>query len=641
MRLTNVAGFKNIDEYVAYKIKGYEEQEKNFKTLFFYMFSEKENIMAESSDGYRIKKITYGECHNKICEIAPNFEEALSFAPKGSIVGLYMNNSLEWIQTFWALLMVGYRPLLLNARLDWGTLEKTISDHGVAAVVSDGKTFSVKTVLATDIFSMQSTQRTSSCDWGDEVLFMSSGTSTSVKLCAYTGENFFYQICDSANIIQKCPQMKKHYEGELKILTLLPFYHVFGFIAVYLWFGFFSRTFVFLKDLHPQTLLNTVRKHKVTHIFAVPLVWETVYKEAMRKIKARGGKTYKKFQKALTLVSKTQGLGTFLSNIAFKEIRENLFGDSICFLITGGSAISPEALRFFNGIGYHMANGYGMTEVGITSVDIAMKRKKRNLGSVGRPFQCTQYSISSSGELQVKGKTMASRIVCGGEERITNFDEWFNTHDLAQEKANGYYLLGREDDLIVCKNGENLNPEIIEKSLKLKNADGVCLFADEKGEPTLLVSVIGCYSGEKLKAVYAEAVRGLQAAKAQDEVKNILLTTDKLLQDNDFKVSRKKIAKRYAANSFTIVDPNGTEEHAELLLSVLEKEICACFAQALQIDISEVNPSSDFFADLGGSSLDYFALVDLIKDRFGVELAIDEDKKLSSVSDFHQYIKNC
>jgi acyl carrier protein len=133
----------------------------------------------------------------------------------------------------------------------------------------------------------------------------------------------------------------------------------------------------------------------------------------------------------------------------------------------------------------------------------------------------------------------------------------------------------------------------------------------------------------------------LQAAKAQDEVKNILLTTDKLLQDNDFKVSRKKIAKRYAANSFTIVDPNGTEEHAELLLSVLEKEICACFAQALQIDISEVNPSSDFFADLGGSSLDYFALVDLIKDRFGVELAIDEDKKLSSVSDFHQYIKNC
>ena len=93
MKLRNIAGFKNIDEYVAHKIKGYQEQEKNFQTLFSFMFSQRENIMAEISDGYRIKKITYGQCYDAICKVAPSFEEALSFVEKGSIVG----SMRDWI----------------------------------------------------------------------------------------------------------------------------------------------------------------------------------------------------------------------------------------------------------------------------------------------------------------------------------------------------------------------------------------------------------------------------------------------------------------------------------------------------------------------------------------------------------------
>jgi hypothetical protein len=31
--------------------------------------------------------------------------------------------------------------------------------------------------------------------WADEIIFMSSGTSDNVKLCFYTGENLFYQVC--------------------------------------------------------------------------------------------------------------------------------------------------------------------------------------------------------------------------------------------------------------------------------------------------------------------------------------------------------------------------------------------------------------------------------------------------------------
>ncbi len=639
MKLKNIAGFHSIDDYARDKLARYDRQEKNFETLFSYMFSERENIMAEISDGYRIKKITYGECADKIVSIVPAVEKMLSVAPKGSIVGLYMANSIEWIELFWAILRAGYNPLLMNSRLNADVLENVLQEYGVAAVVSDGKTFCVPTVNAADAFKGQAEPQTENAVWGTEVLFMTSGTSDNIKLCAYTGENFYYQICDSVNIITKCPQMKKHYEGELKILALLPFYHVFGFIAVYMWFGFFSRTLVFLKDLTPQTLLNTVQKHKVTHIFAVPLVWETVYKKALQKIRSREAKTYKKFQKAMAFVSKHEKLGSLLSKMAFKEVREGLFGDSICFLITGGSGISQEALAFFNGIGYHMANGYGMSEIGITSVDISMKRKELNKGSVGAPFGGTQYSVSKDGELLVKGKTMASRIMQKGEVKITDFDEWFNTRDLAKEESGKYYLQGREDDLIVCKNGEKINPELLEGKLQIKNADGVCLFTDGKGTPTLLVSVTGCFSAEGFRETYDSAVAELERAQIKDEVPVVALTTDKLLGASDFKVSRKKIAKRYNAGQLMLIERENAESHTQFLLSVLEKELCACFAQVLQKKEEEIAVTADFFTDLGGSSLDYFTLLDMIRDKYGVEVATSENRKLSSVQEFYQFIK--
>ena len=638
--LTNVGNFNNLTDYVSDKIARYTTEEKSLRTLYSYMFSERENTFAEISDGYRVQKITYGECADAIEKLTPSVVNALAFLEKGNIVGLYMDNSVDWIKTFWAIIKAGYNPLLINARLPMATIEDTLKTYAVGGVISDSKTFEVPTLQAKEIFSSQALETTQEIDsrWGEEVLFMSSGTTNNVKLCAYTGENFFYQICDSAKIVRECPQMGSHYEGELKQLTLLPFYHVFGFIAVYLWFGFFSRTLVFLKDLHPQTILATVRKHKVTHIFAVPLVWETVYKAALKKIRAREEKTYQKFQKALRFVNKSNVFGSCLAKLAFKEVRENLFGESIQFLITGGSGISSEALQFFNGIGYHMANGYGMSEVGITSVEISLKRKQRNLGSIGAPFGYTEYSVSERGELLIRGRTRASRILQAGQEKKTDFNEWFATSDLVKQTDGKYYILGREDDLIVCKNGENLNPEILEKRLRITGVDELCLFADENGTPTLLLSAKKCFSADTLRQIYAGTLAALDAAHLRDEVTKVAVTTDKLLGADDFKISRKKIAKRYQAGQFQLLDPHKADEQASLLLSGLEKEICICVAEVLQKDVSEISPTADFFTDLGGSSLDYFALLDSLQERFDLEAAVAEEANAATVQEIYQLI---
>ena len=638
MKLNNIANFDNIDDYVEAKLAEYSAREKSFETLFEFMFSEKNNVMAEFSDGYRIRKHTYGEVKERILRSAPSLDAALGELPADCLVGLYMSNSLEWIEIFWQILICGYRPLLMNTRLPDEVLEDILSLHKVGAVVSDGKIFSVKTVLANEIAESDAVPVEK--DFGSEVLFMSSGTTDKVKLCAYTGENFFWQICDSRNIIKQCPKIKEHYNGELKQLTLLPFYHVFGFIAVYLWFGFFSRTFVFPKDLNPATVQNTIKKHAVTHIFAVPMVWERIYKAAVRKVKEKGDSTYKRFRFALSVSNALGSLGDSFARASLKEVRENLFGDSVRFLISGGGGLAPDVFRFFNGIGYHLANGYGMTEIGITSVEKSNSKKLLNSASVGAPFGYTEYRVTDRGELTVRGRTMASRILTGDEERVTDFDAWFATKDLVSVNNGRYYINGRVDDLIICANGENLNPTLLEPALKVEGCDAVCLFALPGGVPVLIASVLGCFSQTQFNAIFDRIDKALVETKLEKTVSKVVLTSDGLMGANDFKISRRKVREKYLSGGFNLIERGSIAEKIEEMLSDLEREVIECFATALERNSEEISPSANFFLDLGGSSLDYFTLLGLLKDKYGISLPADDKEKLFTVRDFCEFIKN-
>ena len=48
--------------------------------------------------------------------------------------------------------------------------------------------------------------------------------------------------------------------------------------------------------------------------------------------------------------------------------------------------------------------------------------------------------------------------------------------------------------------------------------------------------------------------------------------------------------------------------------------------------IEEINPNSDFFFDLGGSSLEYFELISKINDEFNINIQFENDKLHSPLS---------
>lgn len=629
----HVGSFRSIDAFVEEKLKRFSEMGYTFETMFELMFRERGNVLYERSEGYRIRKTTYGEAREHILQKRAVLHRRLAELAPNAVVGLYMENGLGWIEAFWAIITAGFRPLLMNLRLPEPLLAQAMRECGCAAVISDGKRFDCLTLLPDDLTGEAEVP---DVPFGTELLVMSSGTTEHVKVCAYTAEEFYYQIVGSYHIIRTCAQIKKHCEGELKLLTFLPFYHVFGLIAMYLWFGFFSRTFVHLNDLAPQTIVNTVKRHRVTHIFAVPLFWEKVCEQALRGIKERGEATQKKFERGMSLWQKLpEPLAKLFSKLAFRELRENIFGDSIRFMITGGSFIDPKILTFFNAIGYRLSNGYGMTEIGITSVELSGSRRRLCSGSVGAPMQNVQYRLDENGELLVSGKVLAKYVLSGGKK--TERGDWFRTGDLARCEDGHWLLLGRQDDLLIGPDGENLNPNLIEPQLRTDDCQ-VCLIgsrANGKTTPVLLASVRPYLPAQQLQAIENELKEKLAAAGVSGAVGKIVLVGDPLLAVTEFKPNRVRLARDYAEGKLRLLDPKTQKDAA--VLSALAQRVQTCFAEALGKDTSEIAADADFFTELGGSSLDYFGMLAKLESEFSLPFP-PEHTKLRTVEEIAAFI---
>ena len=639
MKVTGIGTAKSIQEFVSSKIAALGGEEISFRTLFSLMFREKENILYEKSEGYRIVETTYGEAYEAILRLSGAIAKELCDLPKGAVLGLYMENSLLWIETFWAILAAGYRPLLMNLRLGRDTLSTALRELGAAAVLSKEERFEVPTLDPEKL--LLGGEAGAEGDFGEEIFVMSSGTSESVKICGYGAEEFYHLLRNSAKIVSNCKMIRNHYEGRLKQLCFLPFYHIFGLVAVYLWFGFFSRTFVELRDLAPQTILNTIRRHKVTHIFAVPLFWEKVYDAAIRTIEKRGSKTAAKFRRGLSLSGKIGDLpliGKAFRKLAFREVRENLFGESVQFMITGGSAIRGEVLEFFNGIGYFLTDGYGATEIGITSVEQSKKASIRNACFVGKPMDGIEYKINEQGELLVSGKAIAKTILEHGKE--TKTDGFYPTRDLAEEIGGRYRILGRLDDLIILSDGENLNPNRIEPQLLLPGMNGCCLI-NAKGSvsaaPVLLVSVDRYLSAERIAALDQAIREKLAALSLSASVAKIVYTSEPLLLPDEIKLNRRRLSAQYAQGKLALLtrSPDRIDAHSDELY----EKIRAFFSLALSKDRGDIGGSFDFFLDGGGTSLDYFAMITAMQEEFSLDFPVKSGKSLQTIDEFYEYIK--
>ncbi len=631
---------KKIKKIISTNTCALEGSAMDFESLYKITF-QNTGIMAEDNDGFRIHTYTYEEILRRIEEMSCALYEKIGATH--SYVALEMENSIDWIVAFWSVLRSGNKPYLVNCR------------HPESLANSALKTLNIKYILGIkesrlngefiDITTLKTDARFEG-EFENEIALSTSATSLREVICFYTGDKLSSQILNVKTFIHKYPEIAKQHKGRIKLLAFLPFYHIFGLIAVYFWFTFFGQTIVFMKNYSSDTILKTCKKHEVTHVFSVPLLWHTIETAIMKKVSQSGDKKVKKLHKGIKICTFIQNVfprtGMYIAQKIMKEVTNELFGQSIRFCISGGSYIRQSSLELINGIGYNLHNGYGMSEIGITSVDLRMRPKHKNLNSIGKPFSSVEYKINEDGILLVKGASICSKLWINGEEQP--MDDWFDTGDNMLAVNGYYYIKGRVGDMIIGENGENINPDIIEQNFNLTGAENFSVLGldvDGKKTVAMIVQLSKYMSVSKRNDLLDKIHSANEALPMTSRVQKIYCTTDAICSATAVKVSRSYILRALNNGDITLSDfkkdvsvsADDTAYTEEMLNAV--KNIVA---KILNINVDEIDIHAHIMLDLGADSMQYYSILTALANEFSISNP-EKGVLYYTVHEFCQYIE--
>lgn len=618
-----------------------------------FIFSKKnEAFIYEDKDGKTVI-IKYADYKSMCLQYAYAIKEALKDVKKGEFVGLKLSNSILWPLSFWGTLIAGYKPVIINSILNVEDSNRLLKESGAKTIIAENaEKYSLPSVNVTELTIDKKLE--SLDDFENEVAFCTSGTTSDSRIFVYTGENLSAQILSAMDMpTENRTIMYDRRYGHIRLLIMIPFAHIFGFVANFLWYTFFGCTLVLPKSISAEELLRVTKQYDVTHIYAVPLFFESIvkgFKNKTIKLEPERKEQLKKFLDYNNGLITKKEAGKVATKFARKKIQDLVLGHKVIHCIAGGSYLEPDTLETMNGLGYSLYNGYGMTEIGVTSVELSMDPKERNKGSIGHALKTISYKIKDNHELCVKAPQIHSFCLVGGKKVPTKLDEegYFHTGDVAKMDQDGMcYIKGRLKDVIITSNGENIYPEEIEKKFaSVSNMAHALLIMGKISGKEILELIIELRDGmdqESMKKTRDEMNAVINELPPTFRPQKILLSKAAFPINSSMKVKRYQVIEMLNKNPNNFSDLSGSfkleinEEELKKLKPIIKKVI-ELFREALGEDEVKIDQHDHFILDLGGDSFSYMTLISNIEEDYGIVIPSEELGKLNTPIEFALYI---
>jgi len=235
----------------------------------------------------------------------------------------------------------------------------------------------------------------------------------------------------------------KIYTDIKKTLVLLPLHHILP-LAGSVVAPLYSRgTVVFTPSLQSEDVVETLQKHKINIIVAVPRFYSMIRKSIREKIDSN-----KIASLLFKLAEKIDSLK--FSKKLFKKVHEK-FGGEIEYMVCGGAKLDENVGRDFRTLGFEVLEGYGMTEC---SPMITFTRPGRvRIGSPGEAFPGMEIKMVD-GEIITRGPNVMKDYYNKSEETAEALKNgWLYTGDLGYIDEEGFlFVTGRKKELIVLSN---------------------------------------------------------------------------------------------------------------------------------------------------------------------------------------------
>jgi long-chain acyl-CoA synthetase len=253
------------------------------------------------------------------------------------------------------------------------------------------------------------------------------------------------------------------------VLSVLPLHHTFEFSTGFLTPLSRGAQITYLPELTGDALARAIKNGHVTGMVGVPALWELLHRRIKNKFYERSdwiGKTADSLIKANAWIRDNTPFN--LGPIVFYPIHEGL-GGRIRYFISGGSALSETIQKDFQGLGFTILEGYGLTEASPV-LTVTRPENRMLTGSVGRPLPGVEVKIanpdaSGVGEVIARGPNVMLGYY--SDEHATRqalVERWLYTGDLGKVDDDGnLFLVGRSKEIIVDTNGKNVYPDELEE----------------------------------------------------------------------------------------------------------------------------------------------------------------------------------
>ena len=263
--------------------------------------------------------------------------------------------------------------------------------------------------------------------------------------------------------------VESFYDDDVNI-AFLPYHHIFGSTGMLVMLASGVKT-VFPDGL--KYIQKNLVEYKVSVFVGVPVLIDKMHSTIIKELE-RQGKT-KLINFMIKFSNALMKLHIDIRRILFKPLI-NALGGNMRFIISGGAPLDKKVAKWFNDIGIHLVQGYGLTETSpvISAEDDTFIR----YGSVGKIMKSVEVKIEDKdangiGEIVVKGPNVMLGYY--NEPELTKEvleNGWFHTGDLGYIDADGFlFITGRKKNLIVLKNGKKVFPEELE--ILINRLDGV------------------------------------------------------------------------------------------------------------------------------------------------------------------------
>ncbi len=141
--------------------------------------------------------------------------------------------------------------------------------------------------------------------------------------------------------------------------------------------------------------------------------------------------------------------------------------DAVEVCVCGAAPIPAEVLEYFGGLGLHVQEVWGMSE--LSAVATINPRDAIRVGSVGTALPGVELKLADDGELLCRGAIVMRGYRNQPEKTAETIDAdgWLHTGDIAEIDADGYVkIVDRKKELIINAAGKNMSPANIEQKLK-------------------------------------------------------------------------------------------------------------------------------------------------------------------------------